>query len=98
MIARGRSRQAHVPMIVALVPGPGDSTRIWSGSSWHLLAALRRVDALGGTVDCRPPLADAIEKAASFSTDRQRWRQRFAARSSVASPLARQAWRRRTRR
>lgn len=97
MIVRGMSRQPHVPMIVALVPGPSDSTRVWSGSSWHLLAALRRANALRDTVDSRPPVADAIEKIASFSADRQRWRQRFAARSSVVSPLARRAWRRQAR-
>jgi glycosyltransferase involved in cell wall biosynthesis len=84
-------------MIVALVPGPGDSTRVWSGSSWHLLEALRRANALHAALDSRPPAADAIEKIASFSPDRQRWRQRFAARSSVVSPLARLAWRRRAR-
>jgi alpha-maltose-1-phosphate synthase len=79
------------PRVVAVAPGEPFDPGTWSGSSAHLLRAFERAGALAGAVGAGSKALDLLEQAASFSSDRGRWRQRYHSRSSPASPLARRA-------
>ncbi len=79
------------PSIVAAFDGDPWSPATWSGSSHRLMAALDRRGVLAGTVNTRPRWLDMAEKAASFSPDGVRWRQRYRAASSPVSPLVKRA-------
>ena len=81
--------------IVGVTPGDPADRSVWSGSSAHLLDALRSHGVLADAVDGRPAVVDLLETLASFSPSRPRWRQRFSSRTSPLSPLARRAWSRR---
>jgi glycosyltransferase involved in cell wall biosynthesis len=56
-----------------------------------LLTALQRRGAEVTGIDARPKLLELAEKAASFSPDLERWKQRYNAGASPLSPLARRA-------
>jgi alpha-maltose-1-phosphate synthase len=79
------------PRIVVAAPGPPYSPLTWSGISHHLLAALDRQATLLGAVDGWSRPLNTIEKAASFSPDMARWRQRYLADSSPLSARIRTA-------
>jgi alpha-maltose-1-phosphate synthase len=77
------------PRIVCVAPGPPFAPGTWSGISRSLLAALDAEGALANAVDGRPATLATVEKAASFSPARARWRQRYNAGTSPLSPLLR---------
>jgi starch synthase len=77
--------------IAGVSPGPPFDGATWSGSSHYLLSALARRGALVGAVDASPSLITYAEKAASFSPDIRRWRQRYAAGASALAGFARRA-------
>lgn len=72
------------PRIIAIGAGDPFDRKTWSGTSYWLLRALRERGVLDGAVDAWPPGAGLVARAASFSVDRRRWRQRYWAQ---ASPL-----------
>jgi glycosyltransferase involved in cell wall biosynthesis len=80
-----------LPRILAVAPGPPFAPDTFSGSSAALLRALERRGALAGAVDGRPGSIMFAERAASFATDMERWKQRANAGASFLSPLARGA-------
>ncbi len=91
------------PRIVAISPGEPLHPATWSGISQALLLALQARGVLSGAVNGRPSLLSYVEKAASFSPDRERWGQWYNAGSSYLSPATRgvmsrlggwRAWRR----
>jgi len=73
----------------AVAPGPPFDPGTWSGTSSHLLGALKRAGALAGAVDGGSRTLDRLEQLASFSPDRARWRQRYHSRSSPLSGTVR---------
>ncbi len=79
------------PRIVAVTPGPPRAPETFSGISVALITALEGKGARVAAVDARPGLLALAEKAASFSPDLERWKQRYNAGASPLSPLARRA-------
>jgi alpha-maltose-1-phosphate synthase len=79
------------PRIAGVSPGPPFDFATWSGTSHYLLSALARRGALVGAVDASPSVVTYLEKAASFSPDMRRWRQRYAAGGSALAGVARRA-------
>jgi glycosyltransferase involved in cell wall biosynthesis len=79
------------PGILVAAPGPPFDPVTWSGTSSYLLAALKRRQALLGAVDGWSRPLNLLEKAASFSPDMARWRQRYLADSSPISVPIRRA-------
>lgn len=77
--------------IVAVAPGPPFAPETFSGTSLALLRALERRGALHGAVDGRTGVLALVEKAASFSPDLERWKQRYNAGASPLSPAVRRA-------
>jgi glycosyltransferase involved in cell wall biosynthesis len=82
---------SDTPRILAVTPGAPLAPETFSGTSVALLRALDRRGALAGAVDARTAAVTFAEKAASFSFDLERWKQRFNAGASPISPLARAA-------
>jgi starch synthase len=81
----------EAPRIVAVTPGPPRAPETFSGSSLALLTALERRGALAAAVDGRVRLLAMAEKAASFSPNLERWKQRYNAGASPLSLPARRA-------
>jgi glycosyltransferase involved in cell wall biosynthesis len=79
------------PKVVALTPGPPRALETFSGTSLAVIEALERRGVLAGAVDARTKPLASIEKAASFSPDVERWKQRYNAGASPLSPFARWA-------
>lgn len=79
------------PRIVCVAPGEPFAPHTWSAISPRLLAALDAEGVLAGAVAGRPAFLSTLEKAASFSPARARWRQRYNAGTSPLSPLLRTA-------
>lgn len=79
------------PRIVAVVPGPPRSLQTFSGISLAVLEALEHRGVRVAAVDGRTSLLALAEKAASFSPNRERWKQRYNAGASPLSPLVRRA-------
>jgi glycosyltransferase involved in cell wall biosynthesis len=73
------------PAILVVSPGPPFDPLTWSGTSHHLLAALRRRGNLIGAVDGWTRPLNTLEKAASIGPDMALWRQRYLANSSPLS-------------
>jgi alpha-maltose-1-phosphate synthase len=84
-------RPAAGPRIVCVAPGRPFAPDTWSGTSLRLLAALDDEGVLAGAVSGRPGGLSTLEKAASFSPARARWRQRYNTGTSPLSPLLRAA-------
>jgi glycosyltransferase involved in cell wall biosynthesis len=79
------------PRIFAVTPGPPVQAATFSGISRSLLLALEAQGSLLGAVDGRPSLLTRVDQVASFSPDRERWRQWHNAGASSMSPLVRWA-------
>ena len=79
------------PRIVAVTPGPAFDLQTFSGASVALLTALQRRGAEVTGVDARPKPLELAEKAASFSLDLERWKQRYNAGASPLSPMMRRS-------
>ena len=77
-VARGAD-----PRIIAIGGGDPLDRKTWSGSASWLASALQRRGVLEAAVDVWPPGVDAVARVASFSVDRQRWRQRYWAQASA---------------
>ncbi len=79
------------PRIVCVAPGEPFDEHTWSGISRRLLGGLRDEGALVAAVSGRPGALATLEKAASASLSRERWRQRYNTGTSPVSPLLRRA-------
>jgi glycosyltransferase involved in cell wall biosynthesis len=78
------------PKIVAVTAGEPFDRGTWSGASYWFLTALREAGVLQGAVAAQPKAADVLERAASVSFDRARWRQRYWAQASpLSGPIRR---------
>src|SRR5438477_7770538 len=86
--SRGPSA-GELPGIAGIAPGDPVDPLTWSGISRSVLAALADRQALIGAVDGSPRALVTLEKVASFSPDRRRWRQRYYAGASPLSPVIR---------
>jgi starch synthase len=86
-----RARRGGTPRLVAVTPGDPRRPGTWSGINSRLCTALAERGALAAALNGRVLVVDYAEKAATFSPNRERWRQRHSLLASPLYPAARAA-------